>query len=53
MAKKAAKSNWFAWLVLIVGLAFLLKDFGMDFTFGISWYSAALTLVGLHCVRSC
>ncbi len=45
--------KWFAWLVLIVGLWFLAADFGILSTWGINWWSAVLTLVGLHCVSKC
>jgi hypothetical protein len=45
MAKKC--KGWIGWLILIVGILFLLVDFGIWNFFGISWYSAAFVLIGL------
>ena len=52
MAKKSG-TPWLPWLTLIVGLWFLAADFGILSTWGVSWYSAALTLAGLYCVTQC
>lgn len=39
--------GWMGWLVLIVGILFLLQDFGTWNFWGIHWYTAAFVIVGL------
>lgn len=40
-----------AWIVLIVGVLYLLKDLVVaDFTFGIQWYTVVFVLLGLKMV---
>lgn len=49
MAKKAMNMGcapWFAWLVLIVGVLYLLADLG-TFTMMLNWYTVAFLLLGI------
>ena len=39
--------DWWGWLVLIVGVLYLVADFTAWGFFGISWWSAVLVLWGL------
>ena len=40
-----------AWIVLIVGVLYLLRDLvGMDYTFGVQWYTVVFVLLGLKLV---
>jgi hypothetical protein len=40
--------NWFGILVLLVGILFILKDLGYDYTGGITIWPAVIALIGLH-----
>jgi len=42
-----------AWIVLIVGVLFLLRDVaGLNYTFGIQWYTVVFLLFGLKCIMN-
>lgn len=38
--------NWIAWLFLVLGVIYLIADFG-TFSFPVSWWSALFILFGL------
>lgn len=42
---------WIGYLVLILGIVYLLADFG-TFNFPVSWWSSLFILGGLACVMS-
>ena len=48
--KEGEWNKWFALAVLLVGLWYLLADLGYDYTYGISWWSAVLVLLGAKLV---
>jgi len=41
--------SWMGWVVLIVGILYLLADLNV-FNWGISWYTALFVLMGLSFV---
>ncbi|MEK6932246.1 MAG: hypothetical protein AABW56_00430 [Nanoarchaeota archaeon] len=43
----------FGWVLLIVGILFLLRDFGAWNFWNIQWYSVAFVLVGLGAGCKC
>ncbi|MBW3003132.1 hypothetical protein KY337_01090 [Candidatus Woesearchaeota archaeon] len=45
MAKKDI-APWFAWLVLIIGVLYLLGDLG-TFAMSLEWYTLAFLLLGI------
>jgi len=40
---------WLSWVTLIVGVLYLIADFGW-FNWGVSWYTSLFVLVGLYYV---
>ncbi|MEX2017465.1 MAG: hypothetical protein WD876_03250 [Candidatus Pacearchaeota archaeon] len=46
--------KWFGWLVLVVGLLYLLQDISVISWFGwLNWYTALFVLIGLGAVCKC
>ena len=58
MAMKGETCNcphhtWFGWLVLVLGVLFLLRDWNVWDFWNIQWWTAAFVLVGLAGLCKC
>ena len=51
MAKGGDEAKWLSWVVLIVGVLYLLQDYGVALTFWrVQWFTALFVLAGLSWV---